>query len=107
MISGPRVDVRIGNRTFSVPRLKDDDTTYHIAKLLQVRLQEIEARADRIDTQAFAIEAAMAFAFNLLESEETLEAETKEMMSELSKLSKKLTDICLEFEVEVEEEDQG
>ncbi len=107
MISGPRVDVRIGNRTFSVPRLKDDDTTYHIAKLLQNRIKEIEARADRIDTQAFAIEAAMSFAYELLESEETLEAETTEMMSELSKLSKKLNDICLEFEVEVEEDDEG
>jgi len=106
MISGPRINVKIGNRTFSVLRLKDEDTTYHIAKLLQQRLKIIEDRSSRIDTQAFAIEAAMSFAYDLIESEETLKAETKEMMSELSKLSKDLNYICLEFDIEIDEPEE-
>ena len=100
MKPGPRVDVKIGNRTFSVPRYKDNDTTYHLAKLLQDRIKEIEANSPRIDTQAFAIEAAMSFANDLLETEETLEAETKEMMTSLADLSKDLQKICRQFEIE-------
>jgi cell division protein ZapA (FtsZ GTPase activity inhibitor) len=100
MISEPRIDVRIGGRTFSVPKLKDKDTTYHIAKLLQQRLKQIEAKSSRIDTQAFAIEAAMSFALDHLEAEETLEEETREMMNALSELSKDLRTICRDFDVD-------
>lgn len=106
MISGPRIDVKIGGRTFSVPRLRDQDTTYHIAKLLQDRLKQIEAKSPRIDTQAFAIEAAMSFALDHLEAEETLDSETKEMMLALSELSKELQSICRDFEIEVDKEDE-
>ncbi|MFP6597465.1 MAG: cell division protein ZapA [Candidatus Hydrogenedentota bacterium] len=107
MISGPRIEVKIGGRTFSVPRLKDENTTYHIAKLLQERLKQIEAKSSRIDTQAFAIEAAMSFALDHLVAEETLDEETQEMMVALSELSKELQSICRDFDVEsVEEEEQ-
>ena len=95
MISGPRIDVKIGGRTFTVPRLRDQD-----------RLKQIEAKSPRIDTQAFAIEAAMSFALDHLEAEETLESETKEMMLALSELSKELQSICRDFEIEVEKEDE-
>lgn len=109
MISGPRIDVKIGGRSFSIPRFRDTDTTYYIAKLLHERLKVIEAKSGRIDTQAFAIEAAMSFAYELMESEETLEAETKEMLSALGKLSEDLRSICREFDVKaahIDEDDQ-
>jgi cell division protein ZapA (FtsZ GTPase activity inhibitor) len=105
MISGPRIDVKIGNRTFSVPRLKDEDTTYHIAKMLTDRLKKIEDKSSRIDTQAFAVEAAMSFAFDLLYAEEALEENTKEMMNALAELSKQLQTICRDYDIPDEDEE--
>lgn len=99
MISGPRVDIKIGGGTFSVPILKDKDTTYHIAKQLQKRIKEIEKISTRIDTQAFAIEAAMSFAFAQLTAEEDLEENTQELMKALAKLSEHLDSLTSEFEI--------
>ena len=105
MISGPRIDVRIGNRIFNVPRLKDEDTTYHIAKMLSDRLKKIEAKSSRIDSQAFAIEAAMSFALDLLYAQEDLGENTTEMMTALADLSKQLQTICQDYDIPDEDEE--
>ncbi len=100
MISGPRIDIKIGGRNFNVPILKDEDTTYYIAKLVQERIKEIEKRSQRIDTQAFAIEAAMTFAFAQLDAEEELEENTSELMKALASLSESIESITRDFDVE-------
>ena len=99
MISGPRVDIKIGGRTFNVPILKDEDTTYYVAKLVQERFNEIEKRSKRIDTQAFAIEAAMSFAFAQLDAEEALDANTSDLMKALGNLSQDLESLTQEFDI--------
>jgi cell division protein ZapA (FtsZ GTPase activity inhibitor) len=106
MISGPRIEVKIGGRTFSVPRLKDDDTTYHIAKILHERLKEIEARSSRIDSQAFAIEAAMSFAYDQMLAEEAQEEDTQDMMKALGELSKSLHSIARDFDVQTDDDEE-
>ena len=99
MISGPRVDIKIGGSTFNVPIFKDKDTTYYIAKLVQERIKEIEKRGGRIDTQAFAVEAAMSFAFAQLDAENELEENTQELMKALSNLSTEIGSITKDFDI--------
>ncbi len=97
MINGPRIDIKMSNRTINVPILKDKDTTYHIAKLVQERLDSIEENSKRIDTHAFAIEAAMSFAYAQLDAEDELKANTNDLMKELLNLSKALESITNDF----------
>lgn len=100
MISGPRIDIKIGGRNFNVPILKDEDTTYYIAKLVQERIKEIEKRSQRIDTQAFAIEAAMTFAFAQLDAEEELADNTADLMKALTSLSEAIESITRDFDTQ-------
>lgn len=100
MISGPRIDIKIGGSVFNVPILKDKDTTYHIAKMVQQRIKDIEKRSHRIDTQAFAVEAAMSFAFDQLDAEDELEDNTTELMKALSNLSKEIDSITRDFDIQ-------
>lgn len=99
MISGPRIDIKIGGRTINVPILKDVDTTYYIAKLVQERIQSIEKNSGRIDTHAFAIEAAMSFAYAQIDAEDELENNTQDLMKELLNLTKDLESITKDFDI--------
>lgn len=97
-----RVNIRIGGRQFNVPVFDDVDNTFHLAKQLQARLTAVEEAADRVDTQAFAIEAAMRILHDLQQSEGDHEADTTEMMTELKRLSTRLDELVREFHLDAE-----
>ena len=92
-----RVNIRIGGRQFTVPVFDDVDNTFHLAKQLQERLTVIEDKAERVDTQAFAIEAAMQILHELQTSEDERNADTTDMMAELKRFSTRLDDLVRNF----------
>jgi cell division protein ZapA (FtsZ GTPase activity inhibitor) len=61
-MSPAKVTVEIAGVSLRIPVYKDPETTKRIAAELGQRLQEIEGRASRIDSHAFALEAALELA---------------------------------------------
>ncbi len=94
---GERVKIKLGGRTLSVPLYKDMDTTIGIAKLVSQRLKDIEKASDRIDTQAFALEAAMSFAIDAAESQTASEEDARDMLLQMDALSKELAGLIREY----------
>ncbi|PCJ52627.1 MAG: hypothetical protein COA73_16125 [Candidatus Hydrogenedentota bacterium] len=94
---GERVQIKLGGRTLSVPLYRDMDTTIGIAKLVSKRLQEIEKTSPRIDTQAFALEAAMSFAIDAAESQTNSEEDGREMLLQMDTLSKEIAELIREY----------
>jgi cell division protein ZapA (FtsZ GTPase activity inhibitor) len=62
------MEATLGHMHLKVPILVDRDTTQRIAAKVNARLAEIERNSERVDTQAFALLAAMSFA---MEAEQT------------------------------------
>lgn len=94
---GPRIQVRIGGKTLKVPVYRDRRTTLRIVKRLNERLAEIEKESPRIDTQAFALEAALSFAAELDEAEESRDADSTELFNDLDVLSSTLDNLLNEY----------
>lgn len=61
-MSGGHMEVTIGGHTLTVPVHGTPEQTQALARAVDKKLRDIEAESDRIDTQAFALQAAMAFA---------------------------------------------
>ena len=89
--------VRIAGKTITVPIYHDRRTTLRLAKRLDERIQEIEKASERIDTQAFALEAAISFAAELADAEQEREEETTQAFNDLDRLSKTLEELVREY----------
>ena len=96
-MSGPRVKVKLGGKTVEVPVYRDSRATLKLAERLNERLKAIEAASGRIDTQAFALEAAFAFAAEAQRLEDDSEADRTATLKELDRLSKAIDKLVREF----------
>lgn len=99
MIEEPRIKVKVGGRQFILPVFGDEDNTYDLAKQLQQRIEAIEEKSSRIDTQAFTIEAAMQALFDLQQIEETSDSNVQETMTHLKKLAGRVDGLVQEFQL--------
>lgn len=95
-----RTKVRIAGKSISVPIYRDRRTTLRLAKRLDERIQEIEKASDRIDTQAFALEAAISFAAELAAAEQEHENETTQAFIDLDRLSKTLDELVRKYAIQ-------
>ena len=84
----PLVDVVLGRMHLKVPMIVDQDTTLRIAQKLNARLEEVEKQSDRVDSHAFALIAAMSFAAELQEVQDTLAAERKKQAEQQAQYDK-------------------
>ena len=92
------IDVQISGRTLRVPVVDTPAQTKKIAAIVTKRLEEIEAESDRIDTHAFALQAAFSFvAEAYLEQEASSDANT-DFFEALQNLSAELAEILQENE---------
>ena len=96
-MSPARVRVTLAGKTIEVPVYGDSHLTQQLAARVNARIKEIEERAGRIDTQAFALEAALAFAAELQEIEESAEEDRKSTYAALDRLSKEIDKLTREF----------
>ena len=82
--------VKIGNHTVDVPIYKDTESTKKLAFEIGEKLGEIEASSQRIDTQAFAIRTAYAYAAELEEAREAAKVDDRELVKALDAIMTRL-----------------
>ena len=61
----PTISVRIAGVRLTVPIVGDEAATRRVAAEVEARFRDIEASAARIDSQAFALQTAVAYALDL------------------------------------------
>lgn len=98
-MSTPRIKVKLGGKSLEVPVYRDMRATQKLIERLNQRLKEIETAGGRIDTQAFALEAAYTFAAEAQRLHDDVEAERHEMVKELDRLSKAIDKLVREFKL--------
>lgn len=94
----PRTTVTIGNVQLTVPVVRDIPTTQRLAARVAERLQDIEKRSSRVNTVAFALEAAFSFAAELEEEKLARNEEQAEIVAWVSDCVKALDELMLEQE---------
>ena len=97
------MEVVVGRMRLKAPVWVDAETTQRVVNVVNARLDEIEKRSDRVDSHAFALIAAMSFAFEFEQAKLAAEAEREqwnqtskqeilELQAELSRLVDRLRD---------------
>jgi len=76
-------NIFIAGKKVQIPIYQDLKETQRIADLVTERMKKIEVDAERIDTQAFALQAAFEFATEMLAAQEELEADQRELLKAL------------------------
>ncbi len=89
--------VKLGGKTVEVPVYRDSRATLKLAERLNERLKAIEAKSSRIDTQAFALEAAFTFAAEAQRLADNADADRVTTLKELDRLSKAIDKLVREF----------
>lgn len=84
------IRTRIAGTVLDLPLVEDEAYTAQIADKVTERFREIEAASPRIDTQAFALQAAFSFAAELERLTADREEETRELVHALARLAGRL-----------------
>lgn len=84
------VRTRIAGTVLDLPVVQDEAHTAAIADKVTERFREIEAASPRIDTQAFALQAAFSFAAELERISTERDEETRELVHALAELAGRL-----------------
>jgi len=93
----PRVKVKLGGKSVEVPVYRDNLATLKLAALINERLKAIESQSGRIDTQAFALETAYAFAAEAQRLTDEADADRVSTLKELDRISKAIDKLSREF----------
>ena len=64
-MSEPTISVKVAGVLLTVPVVGDEATTRWVVAGVESRFRDIEERAVRIDSQAFALQTAVAYAIDL------------------------------------------
>ncbi len=91
------VQIKIGNATMRVPVCVDEETTLEIVQRVNQRLKQVEEKATRIDTQAFALQTAYELAADLYLSEREHERDVRDLAKALDKIATQLSALAEEF----------
>jgi cell division protein ZapA (FtsZ GTPase activity inhibitor) len=102
-VNPPHTTVTIGNARLTVPVVRDIPTTQRLAAKVTERLRDIEKRSSRIDTVAFALEAAFSFAADLEEEKLARNEEQAEIIAWVSDCVRALDEITAEHAGDREE----
>lgn len=93
----PTVRTKIANVTLNLPVYRDKQTTLALAEAVSDVVAEMEANADRIDSQAFALRAAFEFAVRLKDLETQNDADLRELLKALDGAASALQGIVETF----------
>ena len=96
-MSDSKIEVKLAGVRLNIQPYGDPETTRRAAQEVTRLVREIEARSNRIDTQAFALEAALAFAAELDLKDQAQVKETKELLVAFDRLTEMLRTILDEF----------
>lgn len=84
------VQARVAKVNLRLPIYRDRQTTLSIADAVTARVAEMEAEAGRIDSQAFALQAAFAYAAELHAEQAERDADTRELLKVLDRIAGQL-----------------
>ena len=96
-MSDSKIEVTLAGVRLNIQPYGDPETTRRAAQEVTRLVREIEARSNRIDTQAFALEAALALAAELDLKGQDQVKETKELLVAFDRLTESLRGILDEF----------
>lgn len=96
-MSESKIEVTLAGVRLNIEPYGDPETTRRAAAEVSRMVLEIEARSSRIDTQAFALEAALAFAAQLDLRDKDQVTETKDLMVVFDELTGSLRALLDEF----------
>lgn len=84
------VQARVAKVNLRLPIYRDRQTTLSIADEVTARVAEMEAEAGRIDSQAFALQAAFAYAAELHAEKAARDVDTRELLKVLDRIAGQL-----------------
>jgi cell division protein ZapA (FtsZ GTPase activity inhibitor) len=95
MTRNPRIlQTRIAGASLDVPIIQNEETTRTIIAQVQESLNRIEQSSNRIDTQAFALRAAIEFAAELHALKAQYQNETHEILAALDNILTRLRQLA-------------
>ena len=80
------LQVKLGGKTVQVPVYRDEKTTLLLVNDVNERLREIEEGSARVDTQAFALQAAYLFAADLARERAAFSEDDEEVIKSLTRV---------------------
>lgn len=89
--------VKIANVSMRVPVCVDEETTRGIVEALNARIKQIEEKAPRIDTQAFALQTAYEAAVDLYLLRRDQERDIRELGVALDGIATQLSELAEDF----------
>jgi len=92
-MSGDFIQARVAKVNLRLPVHRDPATTLAIADEITAKVAELEAEAGRIDSQAFALQAAYAFAVALHQEKAEREADNRELLKALDRIAGQLKEM--------------
>ena len=78
------VDVKLGGLSLRVAPFGSPERTQDIVAAVNARLKELEAASPKVNTQAFALQAAYEFACQLAEWQDRLEDEEAQIVGAIA-----------------------
>lgn len=95
-------EVEIAGRKLMVPTYKDSVSTQRIAASISAQIIQIEKTSPRIDTHAFALQAAYALATQLAAAKDAENDDQKELLITLDDITQTLQKLQQQFYTEPE-----
>lgn len=89
-MSGEFIQARVAKVNLRLPLYRDAATTLAIADEVTAKVAELEAEAGRIDSQAFALQAAYAFAVALRQEKAAREEDNRDLLKALDRIAEQL-----------------
>lgn len=90
MNGGDFVEARIANVKLRLPVYRDKQTTLKLADEVTAMIATMEEKAGRVDSQAFALQAAFAYAVALRAEKDEHDADTRELLKVLDGIATQL-----------------
>jgi len=88
-----KIQLKVGSLPLPIPIYDDERTTRQIVKQVNDRLRQIEDESERVDTLAFALQAAVAFAADLHRARAEHAEENKDILVALHAIVESLRHI--------------
>lgn len=89
-MSGEYIEARIANVKLRLPVYRDKQTTLELAEEVTALIGEMEEKAGRVDSQAFALQAAFAYAAELHAERAERDQDTRELLKVLDGIATQL-----------------
>ncbi|MCC6797478.1 MAG: cell division protein ZapA [Candidatus Hydrogenedentes bacterium] len=89
-MSAPQVEVQIAGMNLRVPKGETADTPTALVNKVHAKLKELESRSTKVNTQAFALQAAYEFALEVAELKDAYAATESRLVESIEALHERV-----------------